>query len=341
MTSVPLNVLFPLLFCIVLVGQEQKVWKIAFIKDSQIYSVDSLNRIPQRLTNDDFAKYMPSWSPDGKLIAYLRDNVANIALPVLIVIDQHGKELQRAAPYEGQIVGGTSQVVVPRSLAIVGWVDDQRLVIEGTLNRWVCEYRLVDIRSTDSPYLESGECGTFQMSPDGKHSLIESNLRANAEDDWRDGLDIDGIHRDPQKVGYRDIRFATKPVWSPDSARIAVVERHLGNGQKSLVIVNLSGDRLEARLPEMSDDLSDPEWIGGEVLISDGGHPPMVFGPDSSLRAAKAEMITTAMKRSEQNREQLAERNAAAKELVPDIITRPGAYSPNYVWTNSQSPDLH
>ena len=132
MKSAIFSISLLLLFGGCLPGQERSVWKVAYVKDSQLYAVDSLTKVPRKLTSDNSVKYMPSWSPDGRRIAYLRDETPNIALPLLVVIDEQGKELGRKAPYEGQIPGGNSQSITPRSLSIEGWADNQHVDRQAT-----------------------------------------------------------------------------------------------------------------------------------------------------------------------------------------------------------------
>ena len=64
----------------------------------QIYVMDADGKNQQRLTNNDFAEWEPSWSPDGKRIAFTSSGTMDTAGWHIYVVDADGKNLRKLDP---------------------------------------------------------------------------------------------------------------------------------------------------------------------------------------------------------------------------------------------------
>ena len=76
--------------------------QIAFASDRdgnfEIYVMDADGKNQQRLTNNDFAEWEPSWSPDGKRIAFTSSGTMDTAGWHIYVVDADGKNLRKLDP---------------------------------------------------------------------------------------------------------------------------------------------------------------------------------------------------------------------------------------------------
>ena len=64
----------------------------------QIYVMDADGKNQQKLTNTDFAEWEPSWSPDGKRIAFTSSGAMDTWGWHIYVVDADGKNLRKLDP---------------------------------------------------------------------------------------------------------------------------------------------------------------------------------------------------------------------------------------------------
>lgn len=275
--------------------------KIAYIQGRELFVLDGLDLVARQTTHDNIWKYSPAWSPDGMHIAFMAAVDPN-TLPLLTIVDTAGQVQTQRAIFPGRTPGTSTPEVTPRSIGVQQWVDDKHIALEGSINRWVCDFRVIDIGNGEITREQLGQCGTFQFSPDFKHVLEESNLRAGPEVNFRDGLAMDGSNFYP-KSGPLSVRFLVPASWSPDGRFVAVIEHDVESGQRRLAILDLSGRVRLAVIPSSSmEDFEKPEWFDGEVLVQQGTAGFSMKPDEEKLAPSRDSLISAARERRGQRK---------------------------------------
>jgi TolB protein len=186
---------------------------------------------PVRLTNDAEAENFPSWSPDGKRIAYQRDFNGS----AVYVINVDGTGQQRLSPAPGFDVTPSwspdgTQIVYARLYSapepnMPPMTDirimnadgtGDRAVLSATLfsvePRWSVNNQLVFMSMMNGPTLQ-----IYVMNADGSGLLQITNVAANNGD----------------------------PVWSPDGTRITFGSDREGGNKVNIFAMNPDGSQVQ------------------------------------------------------------------------------------------------
>jgi len=270
-TMLPITVLMFLILALLspALAQAPQAAKAVYLAPDGVNVVPGLNSEPRAVTRDEARKYSVFWSPGGDKIAFLADTKPNMSLPLLTVVDPGGAVLAKLVLFDGHAPDTVGDgFMVPRAISILGWFDSGSVMLEGGLNRWVCELMVMSIRTGKVSMDLSGQCGSFLVSPDRTHVLTQSNMRYGPEEEWTDGIGVD--HRQLYPVGTLDSRLLADPVWSPDSQTVALVERVVATGEKRLVLVDLSGKARRVSLSATTEDIAPLEWVDSKVVVKAG-----------------------------------------------------------------------
>lgn len=251
-------------------------------------------RASAQLTNDGLPKRDPKWSPDGSKIAYASlCREAKSGCPQVIVISPDGTRLT-------ELPG----VDLGNSIDGFDWLSNERIGIDAHVNPSLGEYRIVDLSTarvvanylgfwfTPSPdrkwiahvgfmpHFAPQYAHNYYLQIDGK-TIYPSGLKAgdefSARTDSRDSF------------LFRDIReFRSLLVWSPDSKRIALIERmfdfHVDkadpnyqageerNPRFALIVVTTGGKTVRRALKPF-EGRAEVKWVSaGSVQITAGEH---------------------------------------------------------------------
>lgn len=207
----------------------------------------------EQLTNDPFVQIMPTWSPDGKFLAYSSDKDGSFA----IWIKELANGEERKILTTGASVSGMSWSPDGSTLAFTESFGPRG----GQLN-------LVTIESGDKSSLGErlgSSVGTPTWSPDGRTiALTALNPYSTL---YREGVNsimlfpVNGDPQRPQKALEHwsfGVRGNDGPVWSPDGKSMAIIAK----GVLWLLPVDQNGDAT-GEPTKLTEELSDvPSWSG-------------------------------------------------------------------------------
>lgn len=199
--------------------------KIAFASDSDnkpysdIYVMDVDGRNPIQLTDNRANDSWPSWSPDGKKIAFTSDRDGNEEIYVMNA-------------------DGTDEVNLtknPARDALSSWSPDGKKIVFTSTRDVNWEVYVMNSDGTNQVSLTNNPAddGNPAWSPDGKKIAFYSNRYGNFDIYIMnaDGTDQVNLTNNPATD--------TRPSWSPDSKKIAFVSTRDGN--QEIYVMNADG----------------------------------------------------------------------------------------------------
>jgi Tol biopolymer transport system component len=237
--------------------------QIAFGLSGDIWTMKADGSNVTRLTHDleRVGEDTPAWSPDGKKIAFAKEDIRG---HVLAIMDSDGcNEVELPVP-EGTAVYEPS------------WSPDGEKI----------------------PFWDTGDCQTFitnadgsgtprelqtpglsecyarpDWSPDGRQIAVEGSGQDGWEGIYLADISPEGAIGRPQQLPHGELYGANEPSWSPDGTEIAFNSR----GDIYMIDVNTLE---ETRLTNTQDLDHDPNWT------ADGEH--IAFVRDNSATSSSA-----------------------------------------------------
>lgn len=200
---------------------------------------------PLRLTMDSRNDYSPSWSPDGRSIAFLRRGSTGGASEVRLIAPFGGAERKiteiqpRVAFYRPISLSWCpdSRCLVVTDSGGVGKPDAVFAIAIDSGQRWQLSYP-PDAKSLDTDPV---------ISPDGRSLVFRRDSTPFSGAFYRIAL-AKGPVPDGEPLRLTSTLMAGKPAWTPDSREI------LFSAGGALWRLNNVGGRLPARLPFIGED---------------------------------------------------------------------------------------
>ena len=205
----------------------------------QIYVMEADGGNQRRLTNSGFAEWYPSWSPDGKRIAFTSSGAMDTAGWYIYVVDADGQNEQRLTDQGGWYPSWSP--------------DSQRIAFVSSRNAFGNQIYVMDADGSNQQRLTDQGGWHPSWSPDGEHIAFVSHRDENWEIYV---MDADGKN---QRRLTRTPAHDWHPSWSPDGKRIVFVSHRDGNYE--IYVMNADGVRQTRRLTKGDSEDTYPTWF--------------------------------------------------------------------------------
>ena len=229
----------------------------------EIYLMDTDGGNPRRLTNHRSWDFAPSWSPDGKRIAFVSERDGHVHV--------HGWPVCEI--YVMDADGGNQQNLTndPNDDRQPSWSPDGKRIV---FTSWR-DGLAIDRVPTSEIYVMDADGGNPQnltnhrhhdrdpsWSPDGKQIAFSATRDGHFENDFGITEEIyvmDADGKNQQRL-TENRKIDWDPVWSPDSQRIAFASDRKGDLQNfEIYVMDADGGNLQ-RLTENREYDWSPSW---------------------------------------------------------------------------------
>jgi len=285
--------------------------RIALLKDNAILLLASDGQVASKLEGDSRPKTVLRWLPDGQRLSYLVPDNSG-AKARLVVMGLTGTVLKEVAirpvtdpPTEGL-----------RFIEELSWVTARKVRVAGSINPENCEMFDLDVETAQESNWQTGECGSFTASPDGKHIAYLDAMET--DDERRDSVGIDN-----DKVIYSDggrMAVLAGPAWSPDSSQVAILEKRADSGEFAVTTVSTGGHTDTIPIPKYLGDHPSLVFVDSRVVVRSATESVLVDPRNKSAGAVPDDM------RSKLEQTDRARQGAADSEKdLERVIQRLGA----------------
>jgi hypothetical protein len=239
---------------------------IAFLRGSHVFISDGDGNNPRQLDADPRPKGLLSWDSSRNYFSYLVPRVSG-EMSRVVVIDGAGKQVSEISI---RPAGERESLGLFRGVEGVSWTQDGKLRVWGSINPSNCEMFDLDIATGRESHGHLWECGTFSLSPDGKHTAGLAPVQQFATDEER----FEIVSLDNKMRFYvhnsKPMFIPAGPAWSPDSQKVAVLEKDASTGEAAVTILLLDG--TITRVPVPASILEHPAitWLGARVVAGEG-----------------------------------------------------------------------
>ena len=221
---------------------------------SEIYVMDADGGNPRNLTNNPDNDRFPSWSPDGKRIAFGRHGD-------IYVMDADGGNQQRL----------TEDRMNDQDPS---WSPDSKRIVFMSNRAGNMEIYVIDIDGRNQRNLTNNDRfdDDPSWSPDGKRIAFTSMRNGGDREIYV--MDVDG-HNQRNLTKHPDADW--HPVWSPDGKRIAFVSNRTRDLNRDIYVMDADGSNPQNLTNHLNDDEA-PAWYHPVLSVAPAGKTLTIWG---------------------------------------------------------------
>ncbi len=248
--------------------------KIAFLKGVHVFVAEADGKNAKQIDSDQRRKALLRWDVANQHFAYVADPNGDEKAR-FVTIDLSGKII-RDVPIRPPTDPPTSGMQYIERLE---FLPDGKIRIGGSFTPWNCEAFDLDLGTGKESNGQIGKCGTFALSPDGKHYAACATIPQTDDEHRFDTVEIDGWRsRNGPLASYSGTSHSREsgifvlagPAWSPDSRRAAVIEKRSTDQQLSVTILSLAGDVRRVRVASGLSEHPTISWFGSKIVAGEG-----------------------------------------------------------------------